>query len=178
METKSNNNITNNIGSKDESIKEESNNNILGDIPDNKFNLEIDTWEVIDKYFENKNILLAHQIESFNYLITDDLPKIIREKDFQIRVNADWSNELKRYLKSYYVNFENFYISKPVIYENNGKLKKMYPNMARLRNMTYESIFYIDIKHRYESYDPKKDKMDVHHYPTLEKFECGKSQLC
>ena len=158
MESKSNNN----------SNKETKVNSI------NEFNLEEETWSVIDKYFENKNVLISHHIDSFNYLITDDLPKIIKEKDFQIKVNADWNDELKMYLKSYYVNFENFYISKPVIYENNGKLKKMYPNMARLRNMTYESIFYIDIKHRYESYDAKTNKMSVHNYPTLEKFECGK----
>ena len=129
---------------------------------------------MIDKYFDKKNVLVNHHLNSFNYLITDDLPRIIREKEFQIKINADWNDELNMYLKSYYVNFENFYISKPVIYENNGKFTKLYPNMARLRNITYESIFYIDVKHRYESYNVSKGKMEVHNYPTLEKFECGK----
>ena len=135
------------------------------------FNLENVTWGVIDKYFDKKNVLVNHHLNSFNYLITDDLPRIIREKEFQIKINADWNDELNMYLKSYYVNFENFYISKPVIYENNGKFTKLYPNMARLRNLTYESIFYIDVKHRYEEYNVSKGKMEVHNYPTL-KFEC------
>ena len=148
------------------------------------FDLEEKTWHIIDKYFKNGNRLVAHHVDSFNHLISEDLPKIIKEKDFQITLHSNWSETLKKYLKTYYVNFENFYISKPLIYENNGISKLMYPNQARLRNMTYESPFYIDISHRLEEIDEKTEKKVVKEYPTLKKELCGaipimlKSKYC
>jgi DNA-directed RNA polymerase II subunit RPB2 len=35
------------------------------------------------------------------------------------------------------VEFANVQIRKPTIFENNGAVTPMYPNDARLRNMTY-----------------------------------------
>jgi DNA-directed RNA polymerase II subunit RPB2 len=43
------------------------------------------------------------------------------------------------------VEFANVQIRKPTIYENNGAVKPMYPNDARLRNMTYAAPVYTDI---------------------------------
>jgi DNA-directed RNA polymerase II subunit RPB2 len=43
------------------------------------------------------------------------------------------------------VEFTNVQIRKPTIFENNGAVTPMYPNDARLRNMTYASPVYVDI---------------------------------
>jgi len=43
------------------------------------------------------------------------------------------------------VEFANVQIRKPTIFENNGAVLPMYPNDARLRNMTYASPVYVDI---------------------------------
>jgi len=43
------------------------------------------------------------------------------------------------------VEFANVQIRKPTIFENNGAVTPMYPNDARLRNMTYASPIYTDI---------------------------------
>jgi DNA-directed RNA polymerase II subunit RPB2 len=43
------------------------------------------------------------------------------------------------------VEFANVQIRKPTIFENNGAITPMYPNDARLRNMTYAAPVYTDI---------------------------------
>jgi DNA-directed RNA polymerase II subunit RPB2 len=43
------------------------------------------------------------------------------------------------------VEFANVQIRKPTIFENNGAVTPMYPNDARLRNMTYAAPVYTDI---------------------------------
>ena len=43
------------------------------------------------------------------------------------------------------VEFANVQIRKPTIFENNGAVTPMYPNDARLRNLTYASPVYVDI---------------------------------
>ena len=43
------------------------------------------------------------------------------------------------------VEFANVQIRKPTIFENNGAITPMYPNDARLRNMTYAAPIYTDI---------------------------------
>ena len=43
------------------------------------------------------------------------------------------------------IEFANVQIRKPTIFENNGAVTPMYPNDARLRNMTYAAPIYTDI---------------------------------
>lgn len=52
------------------------------------------------------------------------------------------------------VNFQNVGIRKPTIFENNGSITPMYPNDARLRNLTYSSAIYIDLVITITLYDP------------------------
>ena len=62
------------------------------------------------------------------------------------------------------VEFANVQIRKPTIFENNGAVTPMYPNDARLRNMTYAAPIYTDIIATYtmKTYDPKGGE------PTIE----------
>lgn len=63
------------------------------------------------------------------------------------------------------VEFANVQIRKPTIFENNGAVTPMYPNDARLRNMTYASPVYTDIIATYTmkvpSVDGKEPKVTV-----------------
>lgn len=43
------------------------------------------------------------------------------------------------------IKFQNVSIRKPTIFENNGALTPMYPNDARLRNLTYAAPVYVDM---------------------------------
>ena len=139
-----------------------------------KFDWENDTWKIVDRYFMQDNVKVQHHINSYNHFMIHELPKIVKEKEFQVKVYADYDDENQEYLKEYQVEFGDIYISKPVIHENNGTTKPMYPNDARLRNLTYDANIYVDIKHRLQVIDEKTREKDVKEYPMLLKFDCGK----
>ena len=44
---------------------------------------------------------------------------------------------------------ENIFISSPSIYENKDEMKYMYPNEARLKNLTYQSCVFCNIGIKY-----------------------------
>ena len=70
------------------------------------------------------------------------------------------------------------YFGKPTIYEKNGENHFMYPNEARLRNMTYSFTLHVDIEAVYKIYIKRadgSDKYDLHeHSVLLEKIYIGK----
>jgi DNA-directed RNA polymerase II subunit RPB2 len=55
------------------------------------------------------------------------------------------------------VEFANVQIRKPTIFENNGAVTPMYPNDARLRNMSYAAPVYTDIIATYTMRAPRPD---------------------
>ena len=104
-----------------------------------------------------------------------ELPKIVKEKEFSpLKIFADYNEEKHKYMKEFHIEFGSLFISKPVIYENNGTTKQMYPHEARLRNLTYAANLYIDIHSKLIEHNEKTDESEVTQYPTLEKFPCGK----
>ena len=73
---------------------------------------------------------------------------------------------------------DRLYFGKPIIYEKNGENHFMYPNEARLRNMTYAFTLHVDIEAVYKIYIKRgdgSDKYDLHeHSVLLEKIYIGK----
>ena len=106
------------------------------------FNLKRDTWTVIKKYLDS-NILIDHQLSSFNYFIKNIIPKVV--KQYNPIPLSFICNEDDGYNYSLFINFDNSYLGKSIIHENNGCTKLMRPNDARLRNFTYSSPLYIDV---------------------------------
>ena len=110
-----------------------------------KINFEKDTWEIINTYFnENKYFLTNHQIESFNDFISSKIPLTIKQfNPLIIYKEKDKGNNYKYEIRIYFGGYDSneINISKPIIYEkeNNSQIKQMYPNEARLKNMTYSS---------------------------------------
>jgi DNA-directed RNA polymerase beta subunit len=56
------------------------------------------------------------------------------------------------------LKFENVSIRKPTIFENNGSITPMYPNDARLRNLTYSAPIYVDLNVTTTLYDPASNE--------------------
>lgn len=94
---------------------------------------------IIGKYFKQKNILVDHQINSYNDLIDNIFPQIISQL-FPLSVNI---NDNK--VKNIKINLSNIRVEKPYYTENNGCSKIMTPNIARLRNYTYSLSIIIDV---------------------------------
>ncbi len=71
------------------------------------------------------------------------------------------------------VKFQNVSIRKPTIFENNGALTPMYPNDARLRNLTYAAPVYLDMEVTATMSDPGKGTKETRSR-TLTRVLAGK----
>jgi DNA-directed RNA polymerase II subunit RPB2 len=108
------------------------------------------SWKLIDKYFkENPDNLVAHHLDSYNEFFKNGINRIFRENNpirFIERLeegeSADKRNECLLYLGGR--NGENIYFGKPIIYDDNNA-HYMFPNDARLRNMTYGITIHYDV---------------------------------
>tara|TARA_B110000967_G_C18897855_1_gene572097 strand:+ start:1442 stop:5029 length:3588 start_codon:yes stop_codon:yes gene_type:complete len=139
----------------------------------NNFDWDKKTWDVLDSYYANRSVLVKHHIESFNNFIEIELPNIIKREGKKV-IKFNYNKKIEKFMDKYTVDFDNIYITKPVINENNGIIKQMYPNEARLRNLTYSSPIYCDIKQFRETYNESTDTYDKTDLKSLIKFNIGK----
>ena len=94
---------------------------------------------IIHEYFTRENVLINHQIDSYNDLIDNILPEII-SKIFPIKLNINKSE-----LESINFGINKIRIEPPTYTEKNGCSKVMTPNIARLKNYTYSLQVLADI---------------------------------
>lgn len=87
------------------------------------------SWKIIESYYK-KHTLTELQIESYNRLITEYIPAIIKEQYTIIPLNM---------MQSLYINFHNVYMDKPYILDANRNQIKLYPAEARDRDLSYET---------------------------------------
>lgn len=109
-------------------------------------------WDIINSYFEGHHLeqFVRHQLESYNNLISEQLPKTIQMfNPVRIVSEHDFNAEHKKYSLEIFIHFENFNIYRPQIHENNGSIKLMFPHEARLRNFYYASATTIDLNIQY-----------------------------
>ena len=107
------------------------------------------SWKVIDKYFkDNPSNLVAHHLESYNDFFNNGIRRIFRENNpirFIEREDESSStgnrNECLLYLGG--KDGTKIYYGKPVIYDDH-RAHYMFPNDARLRNMTYGITIHYD----------------------------------
>jgi DNA-directed RNA polymerase II subunit RPB2 len=146
------------------------------------------SWKLIDKYFkDNPYNLVAHHLESYDDFFQKGINRIFREnnpirfierEDENDKTDGEKRNQASLYLGG--KNGDKLYYGKPVIYDDNYA-HYMYPNDARLRNMTYGiTIHYdVDVELTFYENDEKKE-----HTITLEKIYLGRfpvmlqSNLC
>jgi DNA-directed RNA polymerase II subunit RPB2 len=144
------------------------------------------SWKIIDKYFtENPNNLVAHHLESYNDFFNGGINRIFRENNpirFSERDDEGDKNAQKNECSLYLAgkNGNKIYFGKPIIYDDNYT-HYMYPNDARLRNMTYGTTIHydVDVDFVYYAGDEKREKTI-----TIEKVYLGRfpimlqSDLC
>ena len=112
------------------------------------------SWIIIDKYFkDNPELFVRHHLDSYNDFINNNIYNIFREKNpIKILKNQDPNT------KEYNLQAEIFiggldgskiYFGKPIIYDET-RTHYMYPNEARLRNMTYGYTLHVDVLVKYK----------------------------
>jgi DNA-directed RNA polymerase II subunit RPB2 len=106
-------------------------------------------WSIIDKYFnDNPNYLVAHHLDSYNSFYNEGIKRIFKEKNpvkimkEQDKKTGEFALKCDMYLGG--KNGDKLYYGKPIIYDENRE-HFMYPNEARLRNMTYGITIHYDV---------------------------------
>ena len=110
-------------------------------------------WNVINKYFEeNPQSLVRHHTESYNDFFKNGIFQIFKEQN-PLRISTKYDEKLGEYRSQCVMYFggkdgSKIYYGKPVIYDDNNS-HYMFPNEARLRNMTYGMTVHYDIEIEY-----------------------------
>jgi DNA-directed RNA polymerase II subunit RPB2 len=145
------------------------------------------SWKLIDKYFtDNPNNLVSHHLESYNEFFKNGIHRIFRENNpirFIEREDETTNFSTKRSECMLYLGDKDgskIYFGKPIIYDDYHS-HFMYPNDARLRNMTYGTTIHYDVVVDFIYYvgDEKRE-----HQITLKKIYLGRfpimlqSDLC
>tara|TARA_B100001250_G_scaffold322903_1_gene286201 strand:+ start:75 stop:4319 length:4245 start_codon:yes stop_codon:yes gene_type:complete len=95
----------------------------------------IDEWKVIHQFFD-ENSLVKQQIDSFNYFLDHSLSSIIKENKSTSLGDT----------KNTQIEISNIYITSPFHIESDGTHNMILPFETRIRNLTYASSVYIDIR--------------------------------
>ena len=134
-------------------------------------------WTIIDSYFKDKHLerLVRHQLESYNNFVGFQIIKTIEMfNQVHIKSENDFDKESGKYALEIFITFENFHIYRPQIHENNGAIKLMFPQEARLRNFTYASAMTIDINIKYIVRNGENLANTSTFHKTLSKIHIGK----
>jgi DNA-directed RNA polymerase II subunit RPB2 len=144
---------------------------------------------IIDKLFEdNPSLLVNHHLDSFNEFYRDGIKRIFKEKN-PIRIMKDQNQEtgnfnLRCNLYLAGKDGNKLYYGRPVIFDEKRE-HFMYPNEARLRNMTYGITIHYDVDIEFFiKTDDKPYSEEPTHTLTLSKLFLGRfpimlfSDLC
>ena len=143
------------------------------------------SWKTIDKLFnDNKNVIIKHHLDSYNEFFSTGIKNIFKDRN-PVRIFKDLDKETKEYkyeCEIYLggINADKIYYGKPVIYDETRE-HYMYPNEARLRNMTYGFTIHYDVEMKIKILIDKEDgsigknKWEVHNQTlSFEKIYLGK----
>ena len=134
-------NINLNITNKKKVIdKSLSNNNIRLD----------DIFRFVDLYFKQKNIMYTHLYNSFDKLLDEDIPNFLKDGN-----STFFEKVTKDKIYRYKFKFKDIAIKPPFIDMDD---EIMYPQQARLRNLTYSSKLVATITQVQEITDVATDK--------------------
>lgn len=95
----------------------------------------MDPWKIIERFFEEHTLVHQH-IHSYNDFIEVLLPNIVYE--YKTAIIGD--------NKEYKISLSNVQCTKPTNSETDGVVRQVYPNEARLRNLTYQMTVTVDIE--------------------------------
>lgn len=107
-------------------------------------------WNIIDSYFKNNpGHLVKHHLDSYNDFFDSGIQQILKEKN-PVTIIKEQDAKTKEFAYTAKMYFggkggNKLYFGKPIIYDDNDNVHFMYPNEARLRNMTYGVTLHVDV---------------------------------
>ncbi|KAL0951510.1 hypothetical protein HGRIS_008195 [Hohenbuehelia grisea] len=107
-----------------------------------------DCWTVISSFFDQKG-LVRQQLDSFDEFVQNTMQELVDENADLILDQADQhTGHESDMTRRYEIKFGQIYLSRPTVTEADGSVVPIFPQEARLRNLTYSSPLYIEMKKR------------------------------
>ena len=114
------------------------------------------SWKLLDMYYNQPNVAVSHQIDSFNEFVDNYIPSIIRKNmPFITGIGAkNFGPDNAHYQVEYILDIVNFTCVKPTQVVD-GVITNLYPNECRLRSCSYSAKTYITLLQKTVDYsDP------------------------
>jgi DNA-directed RNA polymerase II subunit RPB2 len=121
--------------------------------------------QILNAYFKTQPYpFTGHHISSYDQFLSDALPSIIRARN-PILILKDLITDKPKPLYKYKVEIymggldgKGFYIGTPTLsLQDSSEVRVLFPNEARLRNLTYSSTVLVDVAIRITILKPNKD---------------------
>ena len=101
--------------------------------------------DTLDLYFkDHKYPLVSHQLDSYREFLRTYIPNIIRSNN-PINMIKTQNDKIVFKIEIEIGHNDQIYVDRPIIMENNKDIL-LTPNEARLRNLTYQTNIYADVK--------------------------------
>ncbi|CAG8537563.1 7642_t:CDS:10 [Diversispora eburnea] len=99
-------------------------------------------WKVISSFFKKRGIV-RQQLDSYDEFIQNGLQDIIEQNREVVLIHAEGIDNKGRRICVSTLEFDGLLFSRPTITESDGSVIRLYPQEARLRNLTYASPLFI-----------------------------------
>jgi len=112
---------------------------------------ETSIWKMLDTYFKDApDSLVSHNLESYNEFFKTGIYQIFKEKN-PIRLESNYDKSIDDYKNKCEIYLggrdgTKISLGKPIIYDSDDNSHYMFPNEARLRNMTYGMPIHYDVE--------------------------------
>lgn len=107
-----------------------------------------DCWTIISTFFTEKG-LVRQQLDSYDEFVQNTMQELVDENADLILDQADQhTGHDSDVTRRYEIKFGQIYLSRPTITEADGSVVPVFPQEARLRNLTYSAPLYIEMKKR------------------------------
>lgn len=95
-----------------------------------------DCWTIITSFFDEKG-LVRQQLDSFDEFVQNTMQELVDESADLILDQSDQHTGAENdATKRYEIHFGQIYLSRPTITEADGSVVPVFPQEARLRNLT------------------------------------------
>ena len=121
-------------------------------------------FTIISKFFkENPNFLVDHHLESYNRFVSHDIQQLITQNNpipFNKHLVKVDGEDVAQHACDIYIGGKKgdlIRYAKPILNEN-GQNNYLYPNIARLQNLTYAFSILVDIEFEFKINKNKEDR--------------------
>ena len=111
----------------------------------------MDSWDILDRYFKsNKYFLTKHHLDSYNDFFLNKISNTVKILNPIVMLKNQDNDTLTHEVNIYIggTNGSDIFINKPTITED-LETRILYPNEARLKDLTYKSDIFVNIFVKY-----------------------------